>query len=490
MVCWTTELALHPYWSLLDDQSKLTSPLLTYRQLVEEYNRNPKNYTGLVMLERQDLTLLPDYTLRQETPKIYAQRVSDFMDYLHQSGKSKAASPYMLLLDSPFIKQAITSTHCLNNAITHQVIDGGIYWVFRGEPYIAQEIPDKTAIREKHSQLIDKMSQDKKDGETFNELYFFSPIGDRWELGTKLLWLITKYTNFDVQASFDIFQGASVFDPMWLAPSKSGRPKAVEYIHKLLKDRPIFHKNEIEGFLRLHYDLQYNEVTHRVELKQEGAFSPLSDYQLNSIYRHLSQKGANLSIQKLRHLLESDFTPRFHPFRSYFESLPETASDRDPILELAGTVTTTNQPYWQWSLKKWLVAAVACAINPEVVNHQVLVFMGGQGIGKTWWLEKLLPKQLANYIYSGVLDPSSKDSLVHLAECFLLNLDELDALSRKKEAELKEIITKKTLRYRVAYGHFPIITPAMPVLWAVSITMRFCMTAQAPGGFWSMSARL
>jgi len=112
---------------LLDDQSKLTSPLLTYRQLVEEYNRNPKNYTGLVMLERQDLTLLPDYTLRQETPKIYAQRVSDFMDYLHQSGKSKAASPYMLLLDSPFIKQAITSTHCLNNAITHQVIDGGIY---------------------------------------------------------------------------------------------------------------------------------------------------------------------------------------------------------------------------------------------------------------------------------------------------------------------------------------------------------------------------
>lgn len=194
---------------------------------------------------------------------------------------------------------------------------------------------------------------------------------------------ITKYTNFDVQTGFEIFQGASIFDPFWLSPSKSGHPRAIDYIHKLLKDRPIFHKNEIENFLRLHYSFQFNEVTQRVELEQDGQFSPLNDYQLNSIFRHLSQKGATISLQKLRSLLESDFTPRFHPFRSYFESVSKLEIKADPISELAATVTTSDQDYWKWALKKWLVAAVACAVNPKAANHQILVLMGGQGIGKT-----------------------------------------------------------------------------------------------------------
>lgn len=48
----------------------------------------------------------------------------------------------------------------------------------------------------------------------------------------------------------------------------------------------------------------------------------MEDYQFNSIVRDLSNRGAKAPVQKIFGLLESNFVPRYHPFRSYFDSLP------------------------------------------------------------------------------------------------------------------------------------------------------------------------
>ena len=97
---------------------------------------------------------------------------------------------------------------------------------------------------------------------------------------------------------------------------------------------------------------------------------------------------------------------------------------------------------------------MATVLDDRVSNHQVLVLSGAQGSGKTTFLQGLLPPSLPSYIYSGPIDPTSKDSLSLLAECFLINLDELDSLSRSKEAALKELITKDTIKYRRPYGTY------------------------------------
>ncbi|SEH79064.1 virulence-associated E family protein [Epilithonimonas hominis] len=68
-------------------------------------------------------------------------------------------------------------------------------------------------------------------------------------------------------------------------------------------------------------------------------------------------------------------------------------------------------------------------------------------------MEKLMPKQLKEYIFSGTINPSNKDTLIHLAECMLINLDELENLNRSEIGSLKEIITKTHIRMRKAYGH-------------------------------------
>jgi|TARA_R100000963_G_C4625853_1_gene92129 predicted P-loop ATPase len=66
-----------------------------------------------------------------------------------------------------------------------------------------------------------------------------------------------------------------------------------------------------------------------------------------------------------------------------------------------------------------------------------------------------MPKLLQDYYYGGSLDPKNKDTIVHLAECLIINLDELEALTKFKEAALKEIITKTDINVRRPYDKFP-----------------------------------
>jgi predicted P-loop ATPase len=96
---------------------------------------------------------------------------------------------------------------------------------------------------------------------------------------------------------------------------------------------------------------------------------------------------------------------------------------------------------------------VGCVLDDKIINHTVIVFSGKQGLGKTTWVEKLVPKQLKEYLFSGTINPNNKDTLVQLAECMLINLDELENLNRSEIGSLKEIITKTQIRMRKAYGH-------------------------------------
>lgn len=141
------------------------------------------------------------------------------------------------------------------------------------------------------------------------------------------------------------------------------------------------------------------------------------------------------------------------PSKTTFENLPGWDQQTDHIEALAKTITTTRQELWKYCFKKWLVAMVGCVLDEKVVNHTVIVFSGKQGLGKTTWLEKLIPHSLKNYLFSGTINPNNKDTLIHLAECMLVNLDELENLNRTEIGSLKEIITKTHIRLRKAYGH-------------------------------------
>ncbi|WP_347881118.1 VapE domain-containing protein, partial [Empedobacter sp. GD03797] len=211
----------------------------------------------------------------------------------------------------------------------------------------------------------------------------------------------------------------------------------------------------LEMFLNKRYNFRYNIVTGKLEYKKvrNQMYKPITDFVENSILREVLKAKVKCSIQGLRYLLMSDYVEQFDPFKDYFSTLPEINQEIDYITELANTITTTNQELWLECFKKWFVAMVACVTNEKVVNQTVIVFSGKQGIGKTTWMEKLVPKPLKDYLFSGTINPNNKDTLIHLAECMLINLDELENLNKTEIGSLKEIITKSHIRMRKAYGH-------------------------------------
>ena len=213
--------------------------------------------------------------------------------------------------------------------------------------------------------------------------------------------------------------------------------------------------DKLENFLNNRYNFRYNTVLGKLEFKTLKAYKykPMTDFTENSILREILKAKVKCSINSLRNLLHSDYCEMFDPFEVYFESLPKNEDETDYIEMLADTITTTKQDLWRTCFKKWFVAMVACVLDEKQVNQTVIVFSGKQGLGKTTWIEKLMPKQLNEYIFSGTINPSNKDTLIHLAECMLINLDELENLNRSEIGSLKEIITKTHIRMRKAYGH-------------------------------------
>ena len=213
--------------------------------------------------------------------------------------------------------------------------------------------------------------------------------------------------------------------------------------------------DKLENFLNNRYKFRYNEVLGKLEYKRVNGkvWKYITDFKENSILREIQKAKVRCSINSLRNLLHSDFCEMYDPFKDYFENLPEYTGDKDYIEELALTITTTKPDLWKECFKKWFVAMVACVLDEKQINQTVIVFSGKQGLGKTTWIEKLMPRELKQYIFSGTVNPNNKDTLIHLAECMLINLDELENLNRTEIGSLKELITKTHIRMRKAYGH-------------------------------------
>ena len=213
--------------------------------------------------------------------------------------------------------------------------------------------------------------------------------------------------------------------------------------------------DRLEMFLSTRYVFRHNMVSGKLEFQYFGKkkWNVMNDFIENSMLRECLKGRIKTNLSSLRNLLYSDFCELFNPFEDYFFNLPTYDENTDYITELANTITTTKQDLWQQCFKKWLVAMVGCVLDDKVINHTVIVFSGKQGLGKTTWVEKLVPKPLKEYLFSGTINPNNKDTLVQLAECMLINLDELENLNRSEIGSLKEIITKTQIRMRKAYGH-------------------------------------
>ena len=231
-------------------------------------------------------------------------------------------------------------------------------------------------------------------------------------------------------------------------------------------------------FNRLRHDIVSDKLQIRMDLEEvKGGeyWREMTKHDINSIVCHCAQEyDANITSREVMTALQSDLIPDVHPLREYVLSCGEwTEEQPDWIDWVAQQVRTLpNPPFkggdkglpheggdgegllWRTCFKKWFVAMVASWMKDEVVNHQVLVLIGKQGIFKTTWLEHLIPPHLRAYACKlANSNDLNKDERLRIAEFGLISLDEIDSMNNRELNQLKSVITATDVNERAAYAY-------------------------------------
>ena len=227
--------------------------------------------------------------------------------------------------------------------------------------------------------------------------------------------------------------------------------------------------------------LQFNRIRHDVVsdklqirlLGEEGKgdrqeyWREMTKQDINSIVCQCAQEcDSNITSREVMTVLQSDLVPSVHPLREYILSCRTWTGEIDwidfvarqvrvkPSGEEAKGDKATGEELWRECFKRWFVAMVASWMKDEVVNQQVLVLIGRQGIYKTTWLERLIPPHLRPYSCKlANTNDLNKDERMRIAEFGLIALDEIDSMNHRELNQLKSVITSSDVNERAAYAY-------------------------------------
>ncbi len=212
---------------------------------------------------------------------------------------------------------------------------------------------------------------------------------------------------------------------------------------------------DIEVFLKDRYKFRYNTVLNSAEYSPVGSesYKVIDDYKLNSIWCEVQREYGKGSINLIDKLITSEFSTKVNPILEYFDSL-EYSGKTDYIKELCESIKIYDTFDFTKYFKKWIVGVVANVYEGgKCANHLCLILGGEQSIGKTTFLNSLVPDDLKDYYYVGGLDPDKNDSLIRSTTNFLINLDDyFDTINGKKASSLKGYITLPSVKTRLPYG--------------------------------------
>lgn len=183
-----------------------------------------------------------------------------------------------------------------------------------------------------------------------------------------------------------------------------------------------------------------------------------------------TERQVNVTDREVRIVLNSEDIPAVNPLRDYVYNLEEyNPNDHNgysfidwlsnqvtiAIGEDSGDKTQADaQQWWRYCFKKWFVAMVACWLFDDVVNQEVLILIGRQGIYKTTWLERLMPPCLSAYCTKmGSPNDLNKDEKLRTTEFGLVCMDEVDAYQKRELNAAKSMITTATVTERAAYAY-------------------------------------
>lgn len=137
----------------------------------------------------------------------------------------------------------------------------------------------------------------------------------------------------------------------------------------------------------------------------------------------------------------------FHPIRSYLESRRWDGIERLDCW-LSAYLGVADTAYARAVGARWLISVIARIYRPGVKADCCLILEGPQGTRKSTALKTLA----GPYFTDELADLGSKDSALQTRGVWIIELSELDTLSRSEVSRIKAFMSRTTDRFRPPYG--------------------------------------
>lgn len=111
---------------------------------------------------------------------------------------------------------------------------------------------------------------------------------------------------------------------------------------------------------------------------------------------------------------------------------------------------------------KFMIGAIARAVDPGAKVDAMMVMEGAQNLGKSTLIRELCG---ADWFSDQVGDVTSKDSSERIQGCWLIEIPEMDKFSRHEANAVKDFLSRREDRYRPAYGRSVVKRPRRSVFF-------------------------
>lgn len=111
---------------------------------------------------------------------------------------------------------------------------------------------------------------------------------------------------------------------------------------------------------------------------------------------------------------------------------------------------------------KFMIGAIARAVDPGAKVDAMMVIEGPQNLGKSTLIRELCG---ADMFSDQVGDVTSKDSSERIQGCWLVEIPEMDKFSRHEANAVKDFLSRREDRYRPAYGRSVVKRPRRTVFF-------------------------
>lgn len=150
---------------------------------------------------------------------------------------------------------------------------------------------------------------------------------------------------------------------------------------------------------------------------------------------------------------------RVSPVRDYLESV---SWDRKARVEtcLPGVKPT---PFTRKVARMVMAAAVARMMDPGCKWDHTLVLDGPEGLGKSWWIERISRGYSSSL---GRID--NKDTLLTMQRSWIMTSDEGHSMRKADADAMKEFLTRTSDVFRMPYDRETLIHPRHCVIWSTT----------------------